>query len=429
MLAERTATRGLPTARGGLTNSIDPYSSVDRPRSVIRPIRTTNQGRTGQRWPTKSRASCSKCCTCNVLCPCWVGENPDGGTCDSALAWHIDGGTIEGVDVTNRTVALSVHIPGNVLTPKSWKAAVFVDDGATDEQQSAAPQGLHRPARRGHCGPGRSDRRSRIGRARTHHVHRRRRQGPAGDRHHRRGRHHAVRRSDRQSHDPVRDRVLDHPRLAGVCREGRPLHARRPTARTAERRPEEQQRAPGSLPLRGLTANHRCSPHPTFAPPTAIARSWLCLGRAAGRDRVAGVVVVGCVSVPSIPPPRRAGRPGRTAGDRSLRGGLGADDRGDDAADRDPAARDVSGARELPTTTGPARCASPSSGMWPSGPGSGSPPGSAIARSTRRSTRCPGWPRTPGSSWQGPSCWPVCTSSARSCTDASTSAARHSASS
>jgi hypothetical protein len=76
-------------------------------------------------------------CSCNVLCPCWVGEDPDGGTCDSALAWHIDGGSIEGVDVTDRTVALSVHIPGNVLTPKSWKAAVFVDDGATDEQHAA----------------------------------------------------------------------------------------------------------------------------------------------------------------------------------------------------------------------------------------------------------------------------------------------------
>jgi len=74
-------------------------------------------------------------CTCNVLCPCWVGEDPDGGTCDSALAWHIDTGAIEGIDVSGRTVALSVHIPGNVLAPRSWKAAVFVDDGATDEQQ------------------------------------------------------------------------------------------------------------------------------------------------------------------------------------------------------------------------------------------------------------------------------------------------------
>jgi hypothetical protein len=76
-------------------------------------------------------------CSCNVLCPCWVGENPDGGTCDSALAWHVDKGEIEGLDVSGLTVALSVHIPGNVLTPASWKAAVFVDDRATDDQQAA----------------------------------------------------------------------------------------------------------------------------------------------------------------------------------------------------------------------------------------------------------------------------------------------------
>jgi len=69
-------------------------------------------------------------CSCNILCPCWVGEDPDGGTCDSALAWHVDKGEIEGVDVSGQTVALSVHIPGNVLTPASWKAAVFVSDTA-----------------------------------------------------------------------------------------------------------------------------------------------------------------------------------------------------------------------------------------------------------------------------------------------------------
>jgi hypothetical protein len=75
-------------------------------------------------------------CTCNVLCPCWVGEDPDGGTCDSALAWKVDSGSIEGVDVAGLTIALSVHIPGNVLTPASWRAAVFVDERATDEQQA-----------------------------------------------------------------------------------------------------------------------------------------------------------------------------------------------------------------------------------------------------------------------------------------------------
>jgi len=76
-------------------------------------------------------------CTCNAVCPCWIGEDPDGGTCESALAWHVDSGQIEGVDVAGLTLALSVHIPGNVLVPKSWKAAVVVDDRASQEQEQA----------------------------------------------------------------------------------------------------------------------------------------------------------------------------------------------------------------------------------------------------------------------------------------------------
>lgn len=75
-------------------------------------------------------------CTCNTLCPCWVGEDPDGGTCDSSLAYHIDKGTIEGIDVAGRTLALSVHIPGNVLAG-NWKAIVYVDDESTEEQEAA----------------------------------------------------------------------------------------------------------------------------------------------------------------------------------------------------------------------------------------------------------------------------------------------------
>jgi hypothetical protein len=75
-------------------------------------------------------------CTCGVLCPCWVGEDPDGGTCDSSLAWRIDKGTIEGVDVSGLTLGLSVHIPGNILAG-NWTAAVFVDEKASAEQEQA----------------------------------------------------------------------------------------------------------------------------------------------------------------------------------------------------------------------------------------------------------------------------------------------------
>ena len=73
-------------------------------------------------------------CTCAAICPCWVGEDPDGGTCDSALAWYVDSGTVRGVDVSDRGIALSVHIPGNVLAG-NWQAVVYVDDRCTPEQQ------------------------------------------------------------------------------------------------------------------------------------------------------------------------------------------------------------------------------------------------------------------------------------------------------
>ena len=75
-------------------------------------------------------------CDCRVLCPCWIGEDPDNGTCDSMQAWHFDKGSIDGVDVTGRTIAAVFHIPGNILKG-NIRGALYVDDGATDEQQQA----------------------------------------------------------------------------------------------------------------------------------------------------------------------------------------------------------------------------------------------------------------------------------------------------
>ena len=76
-------------------------------------------------------------CTCNVLCPCWVGEDPDYKTCDTTIAWGIEKGSIEGVTVDGLTMAVSAHIPKNILEPKSWKAVVLVDDRSTPAQQDA----------------------------------------------------------------------------------------------------------------------------------------------------------------------------------------------------------------------------------------------------------------------------------------------------
>ena len=75
-------------------------------------------------------------CSCDVLCPCLVGAEPDGGTCDTTVGYHIDTGTIQGVDVSGLTIAVSTHIPGNILKG-NWQAMFYVDDKATQEQQDA----------------------------------------------------------------------------------------------------------------------------------------------------------------------------------------------------------------------------------------------------------------------------------------------------
>jgi hypothetical protein len=75
-------------------------------------------------------------CNCDILCPCWVGEDPDNGTCDSVMGYNVRSGSINGTDVSGRTLVFSVHIPGNVLKG-NWKVALFVDDKASDEQADA----------------------------------------------------------------------------------------------------------------------------------------------------------------------------------------------------------------------------------------------------------------------------------------------------
>ncbi|MFX8504456.1 DUF1326 domain-containing protein, partial [Acinetobacter baumannii] len=66
-------------------------------------------------------------CNCRVLCPCWIGEDPDFGTCDTIVAWHMDRGTIDGVDVSGCTIAAVAHVPGNILEG-NWTAAIFLND-------------------------------------------------------------------------------------------------------------------------------------------------------------------------------------------------------------------------------------------------------------------------------------------------------------
>lgn len=73
-------------------------------------------------------------CSCGGPCPCWVGDDPDGGTCDAFLCYHYDKGHISEVDVSGLNLALVARIPGNVLAG-NWKVAAYVDGKASPKQK------------------------------------------------------------------------------------------------------------------------------------------------------------------------------------------------------------------------------------------------------------------------------------------------------
>lgn len=74
-------------------------------------------------------------CSCDVPCPCTVSFSlgADRDRCEALLAFHVDRGEIEGVDVADRTVAVLADTP-KVMTDGDWRLGLVIDDGASDEQ-------------------------------------------------------------------------------------------------------------------------------------------------------------------------------------------------------------------------------------------------------------------------------------------------------
>lgn len=75
-------------------------------------------------------------CTCRAPCPCWIGEDPDYGTCDKLIVWRIERGEIDGVDVAGLAVAMVARVPGNALRG-NWKATLHLDVRASAAQREA----------------------------------------------------------------------------------------------------------------------------------------------------------------------------------------------------------------------------------------------------------------------------------------------------
>ena len=75
-------------------------------------------------------------CNCEAACPCVFLSPPTAGECTALVAWHVDDGVHDGVDLSDLNVALAVHAPGH-MAETEWRAAVYLDDRASEDQAAA----------------------------------------------------------------------------------------------------------------------------------------------------------------------------------------------------------------------------------------------------------------------------------------------------
>ncbi len=77
-------------------------------------------------------------CNCKMMCPCWLGPEiePDEGWCGGTLAFDVQRGSSNGVDLTGTKVALIAVWPGNFFEGNGT-ARLYLDDTASAEQRDA----------------------------------------------------------------------------------------------------------------------------------------------------------------------------------------------------------------------------------------------------------------------------------------------------
>ncbi|HEV2359994.1 MAG TPA: DUF1326 domain-containing protein [bacterium] len=76
-------------------------------------------------------------CNCNMVCPCSTSGltmPADNERCRVVLVFHVALGEVEGVDVSNRTVAVLADTPRQMLDG-NWRVGVFMDAAASPSQQ------------------------------------------------------------------------------------------------------------------------------------------------------------------------------------------------------------------------------------------------------------------------------------------------------
>lgn len=75
-------------------------------------------------------------CSCAVSCPCLFLAPATEDACDAFLAWQIERGALDDVDLSGLAVALAVHSPRQ-MTDGNWRVALYLDDRASPQQREA----------------------------------------------------------------------------------------------------------------------------------------------------------------------------------------------------------------------------------------------------------------------------------------------------
>ena len=77
-------------------------------------------------------------CSCDVVCPCTASLDlgADRDYCRAMLVFHVDRGEVDGVDVSDLSVAAVIDTP-KIMAEGGWRLGMIVDESASDEQAEA----------------------------------------------------------------------------------------------------------------------------------------------------------------------------------------------------------------------------------------------------------------------------------------------------
>ncbi len=78
-------------------------------------------------------------CSCDVLCPCITSQataRPTQGRCDAVLAFHIERGAADGVDLAGLTAVIALQADGPMADGKG-RRELYLDAAASGQQRDA----------------------------------------------------------------------------------------------------------------------------------------------------------------------------------------------------------------------------------------------------------------------------------------------------